>query len=393
VGLAALGFARFAYALLLPLMREGLGLSYTEAGFISGANLFGFLGGALVGGSLAAALGTRPVAGTALALAASGAIITSLSSGATLVAWGQFLVGFGAAGAIVPVQNLPVAWFPPRSRGFASGLPSAGIGVGVVVVGLGFPVLLPVEAIGLTGWRLAWAVIGGTLLVGSVFSFWLLRESPEASMETGSIRDAFLVPEIWRLGAVYIFFGFSYLSYVVFFGAALAGQRHWEPAAVGRAWAIAGLLSIGSGLIWGALSDRAGRRRSMGLAFGVHALAYLIMALIPWDWAVYLSAAMWGFSAWAIPSLAPAVAIDYMGPRLVHPAMALVNLVGAIGQLSGPVVTGFAVDLTRSFVPGLVLAAVVALAGGALSLTLAEGSRGDRFGGIRDHRPDAPTAR
>ena len=382
VGLTALGFGRFGYALLLPLMREGLGLSYTQAGLISGANLCGFLAGALAGGMLAGWLGARPVVGTGLVLAALGAGLTSVSDAAIAVAGWQFLVGFGAAGAIVPAQNLPVVWFPAPRRGFASGIPSAGIGVGLVVVGMAFPALLQLTIRGLTGWRLAWATIGGSLLAVSVLSFWLLRESPAARRDTGRVRDAFRIPGVWRLCSVYIFFGYSYLSYVAFFGAAVAGQRHWAPAAIGGAWAIGGILSISSGLCWGALSDRIGRRRAVSLVFCVMALAYLTMALVPWDGAVYASAALWGIAAWAIPSLAVAVADDYVGARMLHPAMALVNLVGAVGQISGPVVTGYAVDLTRSFVPGLVLAAVVALAGGATALTLAEGSRGESLRGL-----------
>ncbi|MEK7878994.1 MAG: MFS transporter [candidate division NC10 bacterium] len=374
VGLTALGFARFGYALLLPLMREGLGLSYAQAGWISGANLCGFLGGALLGGMLAGWFGARPVVGTALVLAALGAGLTAVSQAPMAVVGWQFLVGFGAGGAIVPAQNLPVVWFPPPRRGFASGIPSAGIGVGLVVVGMAFPALLPLTIRGLTGWRLAWAAIGGALLAVSVLSFWLLRESPAARRETGRVRDVFRIPGVWRLCGVYIFFGYSYLSYVAFFGAAVAGQRHWAPAAIGGAWAIGGMLSISSGLIWGALSDRIGRRRAVSLVFGVMALAYLTMALVPWDFAVYASAALWGIAAWAIPSLAVAVADDYVGARMLHPVMAIVNVVGAVGQMSGPVVTGYTVDLTGSFVPGLVLAAVVALAGGATALTLAERS-------------------
>ena len=378
MGLTALGFGRFSYALLLPLMREGLGLSYAQAGFISGANLFGFLAGALLGGTLAGRMGARAVVGTALALAAAGAGLTAASRAAAAVAGWQFLVGLGAGGAMVPAQNVPIAWFPPRRRGFASGLPSAGIGVGLVVVGLGFPALLPMEVSGLTGCRLAWATIGGTLLVGSAFAFWLLRESPEAARQTGSIREAFRARGIWRLCVMYFLFGFSYLSYVAFFGATVVGQRHWEPAAAGNAWAIGGALSISSGLIWGMFSDRMGWRRAISLAFGVQTLSYLAMALVPWDGAVYASVVLWGITAWAIPGLAAAVATEYVGARMVHPAMALVTLVGAAGQMSGPVVTGYAVDLTRSFVPGLVLAATVALLGAATARTLAEESGGRR---------------
>jgi hypothetical protein len=54
--------------------------------------------------------------------------------------------------------------------------------------------------------------------------------------------------------------------------------------------------------------------------------------------------------------------------------------------MSGPVVTGYSVDLTGSFVPGLVLAAVVAAAGGATALTLAEGTAGRLPGSARSRR-------
>ena len=372
VGLTALGFGRFAYALLLPLMREGLDLSYTQAGFISSANLFGFLTGALLGGSLAGVFGARPVVGTALALAALGAITTASSHAVALVALAQGLVGFGAGAGLVPAQNVPLAWFPPGRRGFASGLPSAGIGVGLVVTGLGLPVLLPLHVLGFAGWRLAWATIGIALLIGSGFSFWLLRDPPSLARETEPIRRAFFAPGIWHLCLVYFFFGFSYLSYVAFFGAAAASRYEWPPPAIGGAWAVGGAFSIASGLIWGALSDVTGRRLAMSLAFMVQAVSYLTMALIRWDGAVYVSVMLWGITAWAVPGLAVAVATDLLGARLVYPAMALVNVVGAFGQMSGPVVTGYAVDLTGSFVPGLLLASAVAFLGGAAALGLAE---------------------
>jgi MFS family permease len=371
VGLTALGFGRFAYALLLPLMREGLALSYAQAALITGANLFGFFGGAVLGGSLAAPFGARPVAGTALGLAAIGAGMTAVSEAALMVAGAQFIVGLGAGGAVVPAQNVPIAWFPPERRGFASGLPNVGIGAGLVLVGAGFPALLSLEIVGLTSWRLAWATIAAALLAGSALTFWLLRESPAVARARGSIAGAFRIRRIWYLGAVYFFFGFSYLSYVTFFGAAVAGQRGWEPAAIGAAWAAGGVASIASGVIWGVIGDRLGRARAISLIFGVQALSYLIMALVPWNFAVHVSVVLWGITAWAIPGLAAAVATDYVGPRMVHPAMALVNAAGSVGQMSGPVVSGYAVDHTASFVPGLLLTAAVALLGAVLARSLA----------------------
>jgi MFS family permease len=375
VGLTALGFGRFAFAVLLPAMRDGLGLSYAEAGIVTGANLLGYLVGCLVAGALAESRGVRAVVSAALALAAAGAGLTALGGSGPAVAGAQLIVGLGAGGAMLPAQNLPVIWFPPRRRGFASGLPSAGIGIGLVVAGTLFPAFLAHELFGLAGWRLAWLTIGGALLAAALGArVWLAGGRGAAP---SSLVDALRTRRIWRLSAVYFLFGFSYISYVAFFGAALAAERHWDAAAAGRAWAMGGALSIASGLVWGALSDRLGRRWTIVLVFAVQAASYLTMALAPSDGAVYASVALWGITAWAIPGLASAVATDDVGPRLVHAAMALVTLVGAAGQMSGPMVTGWVADLTRSFVPGLVLAAALALAGSAIAATLRRATPGE----------------
>ena len=42
------GFARFAYGLILPAMREDLGWTYAQAGWLNTANALGYLTGAVV---------------------------------------------------------------------------------------------------------------------------------------------------------------------------------------------------------------------------------------------------------------------------------------------------------------------------------------------------------
>ena len=54
----ALGFSRFAYALLLPPMRETLGWTYVQAGAMNTANGAGYLAGAAAAASSRAASGS-----------------------------------------------------------------------------------------------------------------------------------------------------------------------------------------------------------------------------------------------------------------------------------------------------------------------------------------------
>ena len=51
--MAALGFARFGYTMILPSMKDGLELSRTDAGSLATGNFIGYLSLALIGGFLA----------------------------------------------------------------------------------------------------------------------------------------------------------------------------------------------------------------------------------------------------------------------------------------------------------------------------------------------------
>ena len=53
------GFARFAYALILPAMRADLDWSYTQAGSMNSVNALGYLAGSLVAFYTIAAVGAR----------------------------------------------------------------------------------------------------------------------------------------------------------------------------------------------------------------------------------------------------------------------------------------------------------------------------------------------
>ena len=104
---SALGFARFAYGLLLPAMRDDLGWSLSAAGMLATANGLGYLFGALVTTAIAARLGTATtfrgaMALTAVALTASAACADYLLLLATRAV-------AGAAGAAVFISGGVIA--------------------------------------------------------------------------------------------------------------------------------------------------------------------------------------------------------------------------------------------------------------------------------------------
>ena len=77
--MGALGFGRFAYTPILPAMKEGLSLTYTQMGWIGTGNFIGYLTFSLVGGYLATLIGSRAVISASLVLVGVCLILTGFS--------------------------------------------------------------------------------------------------------------------------------------------------------------------------------------------------------------------------------------------------------------------------------------------------------------------------
>jgi len=106
VGLAmgpavALGFARFAYALLLPPMRAALGWSFANAGAMNTANAAGYLVGALTAAPVGKRLGDRRVFAVSLLLTALTVGVSGLTADFTVLLALRVIAGFTGALAFV----------------------------------------------------------------------------------------------------------------------------------------------------------------------------------------------------------------------------------------------------------------------------------------------------
>ena len=131
-----------------------------------------------------------------------------------------------------------------------------------------------------------------------------------------------------------------------------------------------GALSIFCGVIWGGLSDKLGRGKGAAFAYLTLALSYGIFGLFQVKSGFYLSAILFGLSAWSIPTIMAAAAGDYVGPRLAPAGLGFVTLFFGIGQALGPWIGGYLADVTRSFTGPFLLACAISLLGALMSLGL-----------------------
>jgi sugar phosphate permease len=388
VTIGAHGFGRMSYTLILPAMKDGLGLAYADLGLLGTGNFVGYLIMAVAGGFLATRWGSRLVIALSLGLMGLTMILTGLAEGFAW-AWAmRFLTGLGNGGAYVPAMALGSAWFSASRRGFATGIVSAGIGGGTMIAGLLVPLVL--SSYGQDGWRQTWYILGGAVLVIAALAAWLVRGRPSdlglaqvgadplkqppsaATSKPGGLAwgSVYRVGAVWYLGLVYMMYGFSYIIYATFFAAYLVKELGQSNALAGGLWALVGGLSIFCGVLWGSISDKLGRGRGAALAYLTLAMAYVIMALWQVPAGFYLSAVIFGLTAWSIPTIMAAAAGDQVGPSLAPAGLGFITLFFGLGQALGPAVGGYLADATKSFVPSLLLATGVSLLGMVLSWRL-----------------------
>jgi sugar phosphate permease len=397
--IGAHGFGRMAYTLILPSMKDSLHFTYAQLGLLGTGNFIGYLSLAIIGGFLAAKFGTRIVITLALILMGTTMIITGLAQSFGFAFVMRLLTGFGNGAAYVPAMALGSSWFAMKRRGFATGIVSAGIGMGTLIAGLIVPHIL--KSYGSDGWRFSWYYLGGAVIVISGIVCTFIRSQPDekglspiGSEEGNSALKpkakerratalqwelVYRVKGVWYLGFVYFMYGFSYIIYMTFFAAYLIKEMGLSQSQAGGLWALVGGLSIFCGVIWGGISDLLGRKYGSALAYLTLAVAYAIFAMIKSSIGFYFSAVIFGLTAWSIPTIMAAAAGDYVGSRLAPAGLGFITLFFGIGQALGPALGGYLADATHSFAVPFLFAGGVSLLGTVSSLCLKSPKKDESF--------------
>ncbi|MFM7848970.1 MAG: MFS transporter [Rubrivivax sp.] len=324
------------------------------------------------GGMLADRFGPRVTCVSGMVLIATGLLGTSLSGsmGAVVLSYGV-CIGLGIALVYTPAIGCVQPWFT-RRRGLASGIASAGIGAGTLVV--------PLVASGLIAtlpWRDAMRLVALGVLVLGVACAWLMRRAPVAAAPLAAaaggaggslaavntpagltLRQTLRQRSFWWLYAATVlaaptmFVPFAHVS------AAARDVGIDNAAAVG----LVGLIGIGSlvgRFAMGALADRLGRGLTLVLMQGSMGASYLLWGAADGYTAFALFTLWFGLSYGGIVSLLPALCMDLFGARALASVIGTLYSGAALGNLLGPVLAGRTFDQVGSY--GWVIGAGVAL--------------------------------
>lgn len=362
----SLGITRFAYALLLPPMREDLGWSYTLAGGMNTANALGYLLGALATPWLLrrAAPGAVLVVGAVMATVFMG--LSGFFTQATpllaqrLLAGGASALVFIAGGLLAARLGAQV----PGRSGLLLGLYYGGTGWGITLSALLVPAVLA-AAPALHSWTWAWWALALACVAATVALLWPARvlnglAAPVASA-SGTPPEAAVPDRVrWRALAPallgYGLFGVGYIGYMTFVVALLREQGRGA-GEVTLFYALLGLAVVLSSRIWAGLLDRSRGGEALARLNALLGVATILPAITGAWPVVVASGLLFGGVFLSVVASTTALVRHNLPQALWASGISAFTIVFAAGQIVGPTVVGWIADGPGGLARGLVFSA------------------------------------
>jgi len=375
------GIIFYGFPVFYPALVESLGFTRAQVtqGFLLGFLLVGLPIG-LLAGAVIDRLGARRVI-----LVGIGFVGVSLILMGTMTRLWQYellcgteVVGYVLAGPIAN-QVLVARWFRAR-RGRAMGYAYLGLGLGGVVA----PMLINflVQAY---GWRHAMEIVGLVILVVLFpIGIWITRSVPAdlgllpdgagridategtvigispASGVSGAIRTA----NFWRiLGGSALVIGTigSVIQHFILF----LEDTGYSRATASRFLTALLASSLGGRVLVGYLADRFNKKNTAALFYAVLSASVLLLGMAREPAAIWVFAAVFGFSMGADYVLIPLVTAECFGTASLGKLLALIIMGYSVGQWGGPWITGRIFDAWHSYEPAWKIMSVAGLLGAA----------------------------
>jgi len=326
--------------------------------------------------------GPRMVATAGGLVLGAGYLLASITGGSfPLVVLTIGIIGGAGIGLayVCPIAAC-VKWFPDK-RGMVTGLAVAGFGGGAWLftkIASSF-----IDAYGLLtsflylGLIFMISVVAGAQLLRNPPSGWKPSgwEPPQPQFNTSFVEDyewqAMIgLKQFWMLWLMFVFGAAAGLlvigilkPYGIFNGL--------SAAAAANAVGVLALFNGAGRIIWGAISDKIGRKNALTLMFllqGVMMLALIEMGST--EMTLSIAAAWIGFNFGGNLALFPSTTADYFGTRNVGINYGLMFTAYGVAGIAGPILAGSVFDMTGSYQWAFIPSGIACLIAAGISLGL-----------------------
>ncbi len=373
IGYAVFYFVRKNFSIANPRIREDLGISATEMGFILGAHLIVYGVSKFLSGIVADRSNARYFMAIGLALSALLNLCFGFSSSIYLLGMFWIMNGLVQGSGVPPCSRMITAWFPRKSSGVAWGLWNSSHQIGGAIIAL----LAGWLAVSY-GWRFAFFVPAAIALFVAVFLVNRLRDRPEAmglphveehdghgkqadpepEREAGDAGEApttreLLFQHVFNQPAIWFVCFANFFVYIVRLGFLDWGTSYLEEVGLpkesgGSVIAIFEIAGLVGAFAAGFLSDRftGGRRAPISILFMLGLIgALLILWQSPASDFYYL-AGLFGAVGFLVygPQMLVAVVAANAAPKAAGAAVGLTGLFGYLGSTICSPTTGILLD-------------------------------------------------
>jgi MFS family permease len=379
-GLALTASARGTIGLVMPTWEAELGWT---RGFVSSVGAMMLVSVAVVAplaGNFQDRFGPRPLLVLGMAMIALGTGLTAVidSAAAFFVTFGIVTaLGFGFFGNHTIAPTL--AWFFEKNRGLATGIATAGLTAGQLVI-------VPLLALLLqsAGWRLGYVLLAvAALAVAPIL--WLLipkRDAILAGTKAPAEPEApigerlrFLLrsPVFHALFWSFVICGFTTSGTVEVHLIPYAISCGFPPLTSATAYGVLAGVNMVAMMLSGYLTDRMNRPLLLGLIYIGRGLCFLLLMRIAGDVEMlFLFAVAFGiFDYSTVPPTASLVA-SHLGRRIMGLAMGLLSAGHALGGAAGAFMAGILYDLYQQYDAVWIASVAVAVAAGFMAFTVRE---------------------
>lgn len=373
----------YAFGVFLEPIQRDLGLSRSGVSFVFSLQTVVIYVAAAVLGVLADRFGVRRLLSVGVVALAAGGLWTSRADGYAdlLLAYGVLTaIGLGAI-YVVAYATVP-RWFE-RRRGLATGIATAGLGIGMVALAPAASVL-----VGALGWRLAILALVLVAAAAVALSIPLFADDPISSDRDVATDREFpagipdRTPTAWttyraELASVAIsrpfllLFAGWVLVYATLYVLLVHVVPHASDAGLGDGAGTAAIAIIGATTALarigiGGLADRLGRIRTFVACSAIMGVATLGVPLVDSAGGLYTIAVVFGIAYGGNGALLSPLTVDLFGAANPNAIFGLISLSFAVSGLLAPWLAGLTYDLTGTYTPAFVGAGLAGLLGTGL---------------------------
>jgi nitrate/nitrite transporter NarK len=359
-------------ALFLPLIREDLHISYTEAGVLSAAATLSYALGQIPAGFLADRYGPRRL----FFIGLMGWSVLSLTMGLIHTFWlavlNLFVAGAFRALLFAPGLALLASWYPRERGASAMSLYMLGAYTGNILLALAGPALTV-----WLGWRTAFMLFAAAGVCAALAFYALGSEKARAAgTRPFAIREALHLLRhrvLWVCSAIQFVRFSAVTGFVFWLPSVLVAERGFSLQSVGMVVAMGAALSALANPLGGYLSDRFRNPPAIiGVSLGGLACTCALLVWVESSPAL-LTVIAFG-SVFMQMYFGPLyfVPVELAGQRAAGTVIGFSNLFANMGGLATAYALGAVKDMTGSFTWGFLGISALCVVGVALSVVLAQ---------------------